>query len=1597
MAKKLLIACNLLIALILFSSASSFWEGSSSADFYGALPERGFYVGSNSFPRNTVVDIVNLETGKTIQAIVVDNSSSTAGSAVILSRDAAEALGMGSRSSVRIRISPPADSVAFSRFSDGRSFSGDPDYDPKAFVRANVLPVETDARGAPPAKPEETGSPPPIKIIPDPVKDTGPVQVAPLPAEPELAQVDVPSTTYPLLSPSEPMPFFMPPPLPTAVFVEDESPAPEPPPEQEIAQVEIPSTVFPPLLPPEPAAVFRPMPLPDITAFEADAPVEVAQESSPGFDESESPEISEVPYPLSIAGQTAALPFPNSPEYVAVPELEPENPFPDVSPLYRNPVDYNNSVDIVLDEAVADKLHGNAEQGDPFEGESSPPELSMPSQTPYERAFAGNLDEVDVEELAAGENREIIEEIFDEESLPETTLPVQPPREIDIAETLAEAAEAIEEFVDTPDVASIYQIPVDEYADGRLLEAAEADKLARWEDAFGEELPPELSMPSQTPYEKEVARDLAEAIEEMSDAPDVITYQNPSEGYIPAGGSLDEAVIGDIHAATEDSEVSGEESPPELAMPGSQPYERDSEKSIELANGAFENLDNIPGIPGIAEASLMYAEPGMSGEIGLSDGLWVLKNGSGQEYVLGAALQPESDYFAGSPGSSGPEGELYDAIFRGESLAEAALSYAEPGMSGTLALSEGRWILRDEDGEDRIISSGLPPEEVLALIEMSEGMIGGLPEALAREGAAAESGIAEASLMYAEPGMSGRIDLVDGRWVLKDKADGGEYLLPVPYGGVIGGLPEALARGFWDGEVSAAGYAESDLPYAEPGMEGRIELSGGRWVLKDNAEAEYAVSFLSEVELAGILPEALLRGVSGPAEASLMYAEPGMSGTLELADGRWILRDDADVEYSLPAPYGQYGQDLVRLLLPGLRDGAQDALPYAEPGMSGTLELADGRWILRDDADVEYSLPAPYGQDLVRLLLPGLRDGAQDILPYAEPGMSGTLELADGRWILRDDADVEYSLPAPYGQDLVRLLLPGLREGAQDALPYAEPGMSGTLELADGRWILRDDADVEYTLPAPYGQDLVRLLLPGLRDGAQDILPYAEPGMSGTLELADGRWILRDDADVEYSLPAPYGQDLVRLLLPGLREGAQDILPYAEPGMSGTLELADGRWILRDDADVEYSLPAPYGQDLVRLLLPGLRDGAQDILPYAEPGMSGTLELADGRWILRDDADVEYSLPAPYGQDLVRLLLPGLREGARDILPYAEPGMSGVLALSEGRWILRDDAGVEYSLPPPYGQDLVRLLLPGLREGARDILPYAEPGMSGVLALSEGRWILRDDAGVEYSLPTPYGQDLVRLLLPGLRDGAQDALPYAEPGMSGTLELAGGRWILRSDADENYLILFSLETGIALFPAMRSVPAAAENASELSNLIYILTGNTESADSATVNLGQYIPYPFDDTFVNAVLANDESAIRNIYEAIVRIESAPNRPPEVIIDLGPIREEYGVSMLELLPKSMLDTKDAKNASLLLIKQLSNDKYYLQIGLFDRKDALVWELINLSWVYPYALETSGNSQTPTYKLLVGPVNEGESNALLLRFKRYGYHDAFIRKEG
>jgi len=107
-----------IIAALLLLTGLSPWEGAGAIAPGGELPEEGFFVATNSFPRNTIVDITNIETNKTIRVIVANNLDSP-GLLAIVSKEAAESIGMRTGSISRIKMVQPSDPIAFSRFTEG--------------------------------------------------------------------------------------------------------------------------------------------------------------------------------------------------------------------------------------------------------------------------------------------------------------------------------------------------------------------------------------------------------------------------------------------------------------------------------------------------------------------------------------------------------------------------------------------------------------------------------------------------------------------------------------------------------------------------------------------------------------------------------------------------------------------------------------------------------------------------------------------------------------------------------------------------------------------------------------------------------------------------------------------------------------------------------------------------------------------------------------------------------------------------------------------------------------------------------------------------------------------------------------------------------------------------------------------------------------------------------------------------------------------------------------------------------------------------------------------------------------------------------------
>jgi len=78
---------------------------------------------------------------------------------------------------------------------------------------------------------------------------------------------------------------------------------------------------------------------------------------------------------------------------------------------------------------------------------------------------------------------------------------------------------------------------------------------------------------------------------------------------------------------------------------------------------------------------------------------------------------------------------------------------------------------------------------------------------------------------------------------------------------------------------------------------------------------------------------------------------------------------------------------------------------------------------------------------------------------------------------------------------------------------------------------------------------------------------------------------------------------------------------------------------------------------------------------------------------------------------------------------------------------------------------------------------------------------------------------------------------------------------------------------------------------------------------------------------------------------------------------------------------------------LISTLEEGKYYLQIAAYSNEEAVRYELSRIDSSLPRAVMNAGSPENPVYRVLIGPVNLGESGALLYRF-RNTHRDAFVR---
>ncbi|HSV56268.1 MAG TPA: SPOR domain-containing protein [Magnetospirillaceae bacterium] len=185
----------------------SAWEGSATVGVRGEFPGSGLFAASDSFPRDTEVNVVNLENGKTV-TVVVTGGVGNPGIFMLLSPEAARALAMEPGTLTRVRASSPRTITRLPSVPSARE--GDPDFNPSLLasrffaVQAPKAEVPTAPPPAPAAAPAAEAAvvvPPPAPQAPDPTPPAVPAQVEPE-AQPDRPEVFAREAAAPSAAPA---------------------------------------------------------------------------------------------------------------------------------------------------------------------------------------------------------------------------------------------------------------------------------------------------------------------------------------------------------------------------------------------------------------------------------------------------------------------------------------------------------------------------------------------------------------------------------------------------------------------------------------------------------------------------------------------------------------------------------------------------------------------------------------------------------------------------------------------------------------------------------------------------------------------------------------------------------------------------------------------------------------------------------------------------------------------------------------------------------------------------------------------------------------------------------------------------------------------------------------------------------------------------------------------------------------------------------------------------------------------------------------------------------------------------------------------------
>jgi len=517
----------------------SVWEGTASMSRYGEFPATGLYAASNSFPRNTLVEVENLHNGKKSTVIVADRLNNP-GLFMLLSREAAGILGITEDETVQVRVILATESETLAENLEGEQpFSEDPDVNPAVSAEGYTYEL--------PEEPEIVEEPEEPELVEEPVvEDTprisfsvsSPERIVPrlpdlaLPVEPEIREVSTTETV------EEPLPVRETPML-TAMaespaYFERRLPDLALPSEPELPESEEPETVLPEREVPKLTDVETTPDLPELRLAVVPEPVEPVGPVEPVEEiikelpiiEEEAPRLTMMtnPSPDVDALDIGDIDIPEEPDKAVVAE---EDEVPNITIAMESPYVDDLMITGVPEPIIPVEPEEIVEIVEVVEEpEDLTPEVTELLETPEPVKLVlvdvnepREPGEVEIELPEVAEAKEETPEPVSEIAMAEVDVPTEP---VEVEPDLPEVAEAKEETPIT--INDIAMVVIDEPTEPAAEEIAETVEII---ETTEEPVEPELT--EETP---EVA-ELAEAELKVDIPADALLVMEPAEPRPP--------------------------------------------------------------------------------------------------------------------------------------------------------------------------------------------------------------------------------------------------------------------------------------------------------------------------------------------------------------------------------------------------------------------------------------------------------------------------------------------------------------------------------------------------------------------------------------------------------------------------------------------------------------------------------------------------------------------------------------------------------------------------------------------------------------------------------------------------------------------------------------------------------------------------------------------------------------------------------------------------------------------------------------------------------------------------------------------------------